>query len=426
MTETGSSRIGTSGSAPNEAATFVQSQLFFYMAGAAVLMVMVAGARIAWARRSGPAVDLLRALLTMVLVSAAGLTAISLATQAADGFSSWIIDESLAGSDLGETLGFAHLLTGGLSSLVVIVVGLLALVASIVQIVLLVVRTGVLILLAGILPLSASFTGLETGRTWFQRVVTWTLAFILYKPAAAIVYATAFRLTGSEIFTVAGGGTDEEAVLDVVVGLSLMVVAILALPTLLRALTPMVGALSGGNVAAGGMTAVNTGASLKSLVPRRDKDTSSAGGPTGASAPGPNSRGPDGAAAAGPDAAPRAGSASGEAARSPSDAKGSVLAHDGGVAAGPSGRDGSQGPRGAEGRVGSPGAGAAPGGARTGAAAGGKAGAAAGATAGAAAAGPAVAAAAAAVAAAGAARRGTQIPGDLIRDAVGDGPRGSR
>ena len=92
--------------------------------------------------------------------------------------------------------------------------------------------------------------------------IAWLVAFILYKPAAAIVYATAFRLAGSDVF---GGDGDE--LMSAVTGLVLMVLALAALPALMRFVTPMVGALSsgggggGGTMAAGAaMAAMPTGA----------------------------------------------------------------------------------------------------------------------------------------------------------------------
>ena len=103
-----------------------------------------------------------------------------------------------------------------------------------------VVRGGMLVILAGILPLSASATNTERGRTWFKKCVAWLVAFILYKPAAAIVYATAFRLAGSDVF----GSGDE--LMSAITGLVLMVLALLALPALMRFVTPMVAAMASG------------------------------------------------------------------------------------------------------------------------------------------------------------------------------------
>lgn len=113
-----------------------------------------------------------------------------------------------------------------------------------------------LVILAGILPLSASFTNTEMGKSWFKKCIAWLVAFILYKPAAAIVYAAAFQLVGTDVFSDDGTG-----LLAVLTGLMLMVIALFAMPALMRFVTPMVGAMAGG---AGGALAVGALAALPS------------------------------------------------------------------------------------------------------------------------------------------------------------------
>lgn len=294
------------GSTPSDAVGFVQGSLWWYTAAAAVLAVIVGGGRIAWERRAQPARDLLRGLLTMVVVTGAGLTAVSLLVGASDAFAVWIIDRSTAGTDFGSNLtamlGLSGAVTGGLGPLLVVILGLLALLASAVQIMLMVVRGGMLVILAGILPLSASFTNTEMGRGWFRKCVSWTVAFTLYKPAAAIVYATAFRLTGSHV---AGLG-DGAGLVNVLTGLVLMVMALFALPALMRFVTPLVstvasGSGSGGGAALAAAAALPTGAvslggskgSPGSQIPRQSAPSSPQGsGPSG-SGPG-GSQGPSG------------------------------------------------------------------------------------------------------------------------------------
>jgi hypothetical protein len=135
-----------------------------------------------------------------------------------------------------------------------IVLGLIGLLASLVQVVLMVVRSGMLVILAGILPTTAAFTNTEMGKQWFQKAVGWTIAFILYKPAAAIVYSVAFLLMGN--------GDGKDVLIRSITGFTLMVVALFALPALMRFVTPMVGAVaSGGGAGAGAAVgAMATGA----------------------------------------------------------------------------------------------------------------------------------------------------------------------
>ena len=321
--------VGTPNLTGSEAVSFIQDSLWFYMAGFAVLAVIIGGARMAWERRAEPGRELLKGLLTLTVVSGAGLTGIGLAVTAADGFAEWILDRSTAGTDFGANiitlLALDNQVGTGLGPLLVILLGLCAIFVSFVQIMLMVARAGMLVILAGILPLTASFTSTEAGRAWLRKALSWTFAFILYKPAAAIVYATAFRLTGSNAF-----GDDGTGLMDVLVGLVLMVLALFALPALMRFVTPMVSSMAagggGGGLGAAAAAAVPTGAIAlgsrssgsgsgggSGSIPAQGGGTGSPGssggsGPTGGAGP----TGAGGASAA--PAAAGAGSAGGAAA----------------------------------------------------------------------------------------------------------------
>jgi type IV secretion system protein TrbL len=245
-------RVGTpnltttdSGSTPSDPVAYIQGHLWWYMTALAICGVLVGSARMAWEQRAEPGHDVMRALGIYVAVAGAGLGAIALCVSAADQFSSWIIAQSVHGGfgvELTAMLGLTAA-SSGFGAILVIVLGLLALLASLLQIFLMVVRGGMLVILAGILPTTAAFTSTQAGRQWFRKSVSWLIAFILYKPAAAIVYATAFRLASSNVFG-AGG------LLSVITGLSLMMLALLALPALMRFVTPMVGAIATGGASA--------------------------------------------------------------------------------------------------------------------------------------------------------------------------------
>jgi hypothetical protein len=195
----------------------------------------------------------------------------------------------------------------------------------------------------------------EAGRTWFRRAIAWTIAFVLYKPAAAIVYATAFRLVGTHV---GPGGTPAAApvadttggvtapavtaeqtssgIVAVLTGLMLMLLALLALPALLRFLTPLVHATAGtpGRGAAMVAAALPTGAMALSSGNRatpftmgrpsssasyqRPDGASGGGGTAGGGLPGPRpgpaggpSSAPTGAAAGGGGALPGPGGTGG-------------------------------------------------------------------------------------------------------------------
>jgi len=231
--------MGTSGA--SDPVGFIQDSLWWYVAGMAILSVIIAGGRMAWTQRLQPGKDLLQSLLTLIVVSSAGLTAIGLAVAAADGFALWILDGAntdMFRVNMTNMLGYSAV-TGGLVG--VMVVGLVTIIFSFIQVILMVIRGGMLVLLAGIFPISASFTNTETGRAWFKKCVGWLIAFILYKPAAAIVYAAAFKLTASDMYVDDGTG-----LVRILTGLALMAMALVALPALMKFIAPMVSATGGG------------------------------------------------------------------------------------------------------------------------------------------------------------------------------------
>ncbi|MBT2538831.1 hypothetical protein [Arthrobacter sp. ISL-69] len=243
------------GTTPSPVVSAVNSELMPWTLALAVLAVILGGIRMIWEQRGAPLKDLLRSLLTLTLVSGLGLGVISILVIAADAFSVAVIERSTDGKGFAESMNILVITNQtGVGVFILIVLGLIGLIASLVQVVLMVVRSGMLVILAGILPTTAAFTNTEMGRQWFQKAVGWTIAFILYKPAAAIVYSVAFLLMGN--------GAGQNALIRSITGFTLMVVALFALPALMRFVTPMVGAVaSGGGAGAGAAVgAMATGA----------------------------------------------------------------------------------------------------------------------------------------------------------------------
>jgi type IV secretion system protein TrbL len=361
---------------PSPVVSMVNSELMTWTLTLAVLAVIIGGIRMIWEQRGAPLKDLLRSLLTLTVVSGLGLGVISILIIAADTFSAAIIDRSTDGKGFAESMKIL-VMTGqtGVGVFILIVLGLIGLIASLVQIVLMVVRSGMLVILAGILPTTAAFTNTEMGRQWFQKAVGWTIAFILYKPAAAIVYSVAFLLMGT--------GEGRDALVKSITGFTLMIVALFALPALMRFVTPMVGAVASGSGAA-------------------------AGAAVGAMATGAVSLG-------------RGGSGRGNAAPIPATTSTTASTQSTHAGSSPKGSDGASGPRGGGGQP-TPGV-TGPGGAAGAATAGkaGSAGAAAGASGGAAA-GPAGMALAAG---AQVATKTSQAIEKTAQDSTGEGPSGS-
>jgi len=226
------------------ASGFIQVHTNYILATVAAIAVMVSAIQMAVSHRGEPLRDILKSLLTLVVVSSAGAVFAATLIKAADQFSSWIINQALAADDhnfgdklaslmmdplmdTGEVLGLA----------LVIFVGILMVITSIVQLGLMIVRYGMLVLLVGVLPLTAAATNTEMGQMWFKRSLAWLAGFIIYKPVAALIYATAIKLMGSPA-TPEGAPEGTPQTLKLLMGVTMMIIAVVALPAILRFVSP--------------------------------------------------------------------------------------------------------------------------------------------------------------------------------------------
>jgi type IV secretion system protein TrbL len=308
---------------PTGTVSFLQQNLLVYTTGLAVLCTLIGAGRIAWhEHKSAHARGLARFLVTYVLVAGGAAFAASVIIGGADQMAAWFINQADGNSKfsdhLAQILGLAtatasHAGPGGFTAglaatvdtaVIAIILGILAFLGSVIQIMLMLVRGGMLVLLVGTLPLIAAFSNTEMGLQWFRKAVAWLLAFALYKPAAAIIYAVAFDLAG------------QQGALSLLDGVMMLLLAILALPALMRFLVPATSALAGGGgtgamlVGAAGAAATRmpTGAAPVRSTPSAAYDQGSAsssgsngGGSGGATGAVPTSDGgPGGGANGGP------------------------------------------------------------------------------------------------------------------------------
>ncbi|MEN8649745.1 hypothetical protein ABCR94_03575 [Streptomyces sp. 21So2-11] len=250
----------------------------------AVLCLLVAAGKMAFTRRGDAAVEAAKGLVTLTVVTAASVSGFNLLIQASDSFSKWIIEEAYSGQEFGDAvigwLGLASMV-GFNGPVIALILALIATFACIAQVGLMMVRTAMLILLVGTLPLSAAASSTAAGQAWFRKSLGWLIAFIVYKPAAAIVYATAIRMTA----IVGEGEADGSTMLVSICGIMLMMLALVALPALMRFTTPLVQAVgsggSGGAAAAGMGRAAASGAKQVAQM----RNSSAAPAPSGGGKP---------------------------------------------------------------------------------------------------------------------------------------------
>lgn len=234
------------------AVAMVQANLWWYMQAAAVLSIMIGMGRMMWQMRAEEGKNTIKSIIRLIVVAGAGPTIVSILLAAGDSLSTAVIDAA-ADVDFGTSLSKSLLISASLpgGAIMTLVIGLLILLGQIIQIVIMIARSGLLVLMMSVLPLASANTNTSWGQQWYQRAVGWLAAFILYKPVASIIYAICFKMIGGKAF-----GTEEGGISGVLVGFAFMVMAILAMPALMKFAVPAVSAISNGGSGGGMIAAV--------------------------------------------------------------------------------------------------------------------------------------------------------------------------
>ncbi|MEU7764588.1 hypothetical protein AB0B25_05650 [Nocardia sp. NPDC049190] len=254
---------------PNEAVSdsgslFTKINDYTYQAQILLLIasVILSGARLAEARRGATmneAAESFR-MFARVVFSSWMLGAVIVAgTQASDRFSEWIINDSTNGNakDLAELMVKTSKLQA-FSPGLVLIIAIVGVLGALAQIVLAIVRQGLLVIAAGVLPLAAAASGMNVGKQSYQKLIGWIIAFMLWKPVAAIVYMIAFTTAGHvDALTETGGLPDGEQAQRMLVAIVLLCSVAFVLPALMRLVTPAVAIVGSGG---SGLTA--TGGTL--------------------------------------------------------------------------------------------------------------------------------------------------------------------
>ncbi|WP_433620912.1 hypothetical protein [Nocardia sp. CA-120079] len=268
-----------------------------YSSGLQVLLlttgIMFAAARLALAKRGGVAGEAQESFLMLaraVFASMAFAAVITTGTRAGDSFANWILFDA-SGGDLDGVVGrlteFDANTRSGLGTGLLLLVGLLGSISTLIQLVMLVIRQALLILVVGVIPLAAAASGTGPGSQAYKKLLSWSLAFVLFKPTGALIYAIAFAVIGRE------EQRDPQLIL---LGLILLVMSVVVLPALIRLVAPAVATLGGGGGAAAVVAGGAAGIAMASLGDRSRGRKVSEGenDPGGASPPPRDPPGPGG------------------------------------------------------------------------------------------------------------------------------------
>ena len=247
-------------------------------------------------------VEGLRPIVNLIIVTGTYTVGLTALMQAGDEFSVWIIEKA-QGSGNGELeagfmlglLSSPGLLGGG----TFLIVALLLLIASIINVAFMLFRNVVMVCLLVLLPTLGAASGTETGNQAFKKANGWLLAFLLFKPVAALIFALGLALMKDPIKT---GQTVEEttqSLVTAITGILILCVAALALPALVKFLVPVAAYGSGGF---SGGAAIGAGASVAAgaaVIAASGGTAAAAGGGAAASGGGAAASGGAGGATAG-------------------------------------------------------------------------------------------------------------------------------
>ncbi|MBO0827916.1 MAG: hypothetical protein J2P24_09050 [Streptosporangiales bacterium] len=306
-------------------ATFTNTHVLWLSAAVATISIAVAGGRLLWNYAHGYHEGLkaiLSGLAIMVIVNLLVIQAVRVAVWIGDRYTEWILRE--AHYPTNNDAWAQNLANSGAALLLLLCVGGLVVLSMIVQFIVMIFRSAILVILAGTIVLPASAATTETGRKWLNKYIAWMLAFICMKPAAATIYAVAFRL----IEEPGDGGWNKMTAM--MAGMVLLGGAVFVMPAMLRLLTPVGvaigGAMGGGDASSsGGPAQQQADGSSEPASPRGSESSSGSGGGGGS---GGLEGGPNGASTA------EAGGSGGGGGKTPTPMSGGGGAGSGGTGGG--------------------------------------------------------------------------------------------
>lgn len=280
----------------------LQANLRWYVFAVAVLGFIVGAIRLVWTSRVAPARDIVRMLFTLLTSTAAVGAVLQLLITAGDAFAPWVIQQATgaASASAGMNQIVGMLAVTNSSGLVGLwfVLFLLLLLGAVAQVIFMIFRGAAIMTLMVFVPLFAADTVSEEGWQRYRKTLGLLLAFVLYKPVAAVIFALGFSLVGD-----APTGGDSQ-LMKAMYGFTVIILASLALPALIKFLVPLAAAgssnaFSGGaavGAVAAGAAIVGTGGAATAAAATRAGGgaigaSAASASPGGGGAPAPSSNG---------------------------------------------------------------------------------------------------------------------------------------
>ena len=274
----------------------LQDYLRFLLAAVMIASLIFAGIRVIIDGRGDSLRQVAQSLVTVVVISGAGLTLASALISIFDETSVWLLNTVTEES--AETFGRRIIpvlwestqVPGG--TVPVLLLALAGILANIIQMAMIWIRSILLMVIMGLAPIIASTIGTSWGRAWAGKILGFFSGLVLYKLAVSIIYATTILFLTSE-------SSGLEGFVSFLVGVMLMVFAAVcpfALVGLLMPTGAMIASSMGGvggaatgaaTVASGAVDVVHRGHVSADAPPApspHDGTPGGAGSPSGATA----------------------------------------------------------------------------------------------------------------------------------------------
>lgn len=207
----------------------------------------------------------LQPIVNLVIVTACYATGLTLVITAGDKFSTWILDRATTGLEVGSDISALVVLGPSLGIGGWVIFGLLALIGSSMNVVFMLFRNVMMTVLMVFLPTLAAASGTESGKQAFSKANGYLLAFVLFKPVAAVIYALGLRFVNSPVGDKVNADDLTQAAIASLMGLAILLLAALSLPALMKFLIPVAatgaGGFSGAGLVAGAAT-IGAGAAV--------------------------------------------------------------------------------------------------------------------------------------------------------------------
>ena len=239
----------------------LQDYLRFLLAAVMIASLIFAGIRVIIDGRGDSLRQVAQSLVTVVVISGAGLTLASALISIFDETSVWLLntvtEESAEtfGKRIIPVLWESTQVPGG--TVPVLLLALAGILANIIQMAMIWIRSILLMVIMGLAPIIASTIGTSWGRAWAGKILGFFSGLVIYKLAVSIIYATTILFLTSE-------SSGLEGFVSFLVGVMLMVFAAVcpfALVGLLMPTGAMIASSMGGvGGAATGATTVASGA----------------------------------------------------------------------------------------------------------------------------------------------------------------------